>query len=274
MKDDDTTKGPPDERPSFFDDDSPAGPYSKQMKCHDIRELLTDYVNRELGDSRSALVREHVRKCPECQTETREIAEALDLLRKAEGGFARMPGELSNRRKRRIGRAYRHPIIGWIEANHVAFSMITAIVLALTIVAALFCVHLLEREDEYYPSVPIRWVTHIEDPGLDQVPVVDDPVPTPNLDPGLSDDPIVPNPMPGVLPDASVASPDGRETDTDVEAHARWIGRLRRDQLFGLSILAAALAALACSSIFFRRRKSGGEEAADGFTEEGPPPLE
>jgi len=104
MSDDDKTMKPPGDSGSYFDNDSPAGPYSKKMKCEDIRDLLTDYVTRELGESRALLVREHVRKCHECQTAAREIAEAMDLLREADGGFASMPGQLSDKRKSRIRR--------------------------------------------------------------------------------------------------------------------------------------------------------------------------
>ena len=75
------------------------------MKCEDIQALLTDYMTRELGESQSALVREHLRMCPVCQNAAREITEAFDLLHVARKVGAGRPDRLSDERRARIRRA-------------------------------------------------------------------------------------------------------------------------------------------------------------------------
>lgn len=37
------------------------------MKCADIKELLYDFMKNELSPARAALVKQHIKECPECE---------------------------------------------------------------------------------------------------------------------------------------------------------------------------------------------------------------
>ncbi len=102
------------------------------MNCEDIQEVLFDYMTRELGDSRSALVREHVRRCPDCSRAAAQIQETLTLLEDEKDGD--MPEQLSEKHRARIVRSILHPALDWIYRNHVTFSLIMA---AIVIIMAL-----------------------------------------------------------------------------------------------------------------------------------------
>ena len=72
------------------------------LKCEDIRALLLDYMTRELGDARSRLVREHLRRCPHCQQEASEIGDTLELLRAASQSPLGFAPRLSHGRRKRV----------------------------------------------------------------------------------------------------------------------------------------------------------------------------
>jgi predicted anti-sigma-YlaC factor YlaD len=100
--------------------------WKKIMKCDEIRDLLFDYMCRELGQARSALVREHLRKCSDCQAASAEIQSTLDVLGKTRSETG-MPAHLSPRHRARIMRASMHPALDWIE-NNVVVSLIVAVI--------------------------------------------------------------------------------------------------------------------------------------------------
>jgi len=96
------------------------------LKCGDIRGVLFDYMTRELGPSRSELVREHLRRCVECQREAAEIRETLDLLQAASQRGKGAAGVLSEDRRRRLARACMHPVLDWVYEHHVLVSVLVA----------------------------------------------------------------------------------------------------------------------------------------------------
>ena len=98
------------------------------LKCEDIRAVLFDYMTRELGDARSELLREHLRRCTDCQREAAEIQETLDLLHADSERRAGASGVLSDERRRRLVRAYMHPLLDWIYEHHVQVSVGVALV--------------------------------------------------------------------------------------------------------------------------------------------------
>ena len=106
------------------------------MKCEEIQQLLFEYMTRELGQGRSDIVREHIRKCDKCRKEAAEIQAVFDVLRTASKSETGIPEHLSEDRRARIFRAFTHPIINWIERHHVIVSIIAAI----TIIVAVFIV--------------------------------------------------------------------------------------------------------------------------------------
>lgn len=126
---------------------------SVPMKCDDIRALLFDYLTRELGEARAALVREHLRKCEGCRAAAAEIEDTLDLLRAAESG-PDIPDRLSERHRDRILWAFAHPGLDWVYRHHVLVSLLaTALVLAL---AALVMSRLtLWKPDDIEPGVTV-----------------------------------------------------------------------------------------------------------------------
>jgi hypothetical protein len=102
------------------------------MKCDEIQPLLMSYMGRELGESQSALVREHLRRCDVCREESRQMSATLELLRASAGG-EQLPERLSDRRRRRLMRIVTSPIMAWIDEHHTLVAILTAL---LTIVVA------------------------------------------------------------------------------------------------------------------------------------------
>jgi len=112
------------------------------MHCEEIQDLLFDYMSRELGESRSAFVREHLRKCPDCQAAAREIKDTVDLLHAASADQAGLPERLSEDRRHRILWAVMHPILDWIYSHHILVSLVMTIMAALVGFCVLRKVHL------------------------------------------------------------------------------------------------------------------------------------
>ena len=106
------------------------------MKCEEIQQLLFDYMTRELGEGRSDIVREHIRKCEQCRKAAAEIQSVLDALRAAAKTEKGIPDHLTEDRRALILRAFSHPIIHWIERHHVIVSILAAI----TIIIASFII--------------------------------------------------------------------------------------------------------------------------------------
>lgn len=109
------------------------------IPCDQIQEILFDYMARELGESRSALVYEHVRKCSDCKRVAADMQATLEML-KAGDPADEVILELSARHRRRLRRAARHPILDWMMTHHWVVSGITAILvvlLALVVLARL-----------------------------------------------------------------------------------------------------------------------------------------
>jgi len=98
------------------------------VTCADIQSVLFDYMTRELGAGRSDLVREHLRRCSDCQAAAAEVRATLDLLHQASDGEGGIPSRLSDERRRRLIWAFTHPLMHWIERHHVIVSIVVAII--------------------------------------------------------------------------------------------------------------------------------------------------
>lgn len=109
----------------------------RKMKCEDIQAVLFDYMTRELGPARSELVREHLRKCENCQAAAAEIRATLELLHSASKTETGIPDHLSKERREHITWALTHPIMDWIERHHIIVSIIVAIVIIVTVFSIL-----------------------------------------------------------------------------------------------------------------------------------------
>ena len=128
--------------------------------CDEIRSLLFEYLNRELGPGRSDLVREHLRKCKECQAEAAGIQGTFDLLKKASQAKTDVPDHLSEDHRRRIKWSIMHPVLAWISAHHMVVSALAAVVL----VVALMLMLLTQIPEEPPPAERIIPLLLVPDP--------------------------------------------------------------------------------------------------------------
>jgi predicted anti-sigma-YlaC factor YlaD len=103
------------------------------MKCEDIQPLLFDYMSRELTGAREVIIREHLRKCKNCQAAARDIQATLDLLRKASSVEKQQVTHLSESRRKKIVRAFTHPIMSWVERHILLVSIIGAIIVIISV---------------------------------------------------------------------------------------------------------------------------------------------
>ncbi len=255
----------------------PGDVIGKLLPCERIRELLTDYMTRELGDSQSALVREHIRKCADCKAAAQDISETLDLLRSAGEGDTNMPGRLSARHRARIRRMHTHPVISWIELNHMWVSITAAGILVVIVLAILFVFSvMLDQEEEYGPIIPIRMLPRTEIV-LDEIPEGDVSMED-SLTALLTPDGTSDAPTTAAIPPAAddgtlepTPSPGPSEAQLAKAEEARRLRQLHRKWMYGLGFagLFALLAALV-RSVLGRRARSAED---DGTTEEGPPPV-
>ncbi len=103
------------------------------LKCEEIQEVLLAYMSRELGETQSILVHEHIRKCDACRAEAVEIEDTLATLNHSNGADNHL--RLSSDRRKRILLAVFHPVINWIDLHHKLVSIVLAgVILATTII--------------------------------------------------------------------------------------------------------------------------------------------
>jgi predicted anti-sigma-YlaC factor YlaD len=102
------------------------------MQCDEIQEVLLEYLTREMGPARAALVREHLRRCPACKSAAAALQATLHALhRDAEEGGG--PVRLSEDRRARLFRAFAHPVLDWGYRHHIIVSLIVAVVVTLLV---------------------------------------------------------------------------------------------------------------------------------------------
>lgn len=142
------------------------------VQCEDIQDVLFDYMSRELGAARSDLVREHLRKCENCQAVAQEVQSTLDLLHSAsrlDAGDKR----LTDDRHRRVLRALTHPVIHWIERHHILVSFAVAGLVLLAVLVVLKRARIWET-DEFQPGPAIMIGTN-QPPASNAVHTVEQP---------------------------------------------------------------------------------------------------
>jgi anti-sigma factor RsiW len=104
------------------------------MKCEIIESMLLDFVNRELDPVRSDMVWKHLKKCPDCEKEAKEMESTLLLLRQASQYPTGAPEHLSEKHRASIVRAITHPILHWMETHHAVASLVLAVLVIASIV--------------------------------------------------------------------------------------------------------------------------------------------
>ena len=128
------------------------------MDCSEIQTRLTDYVAKETGRGVSDTIRIHLKSCAECRHTARELNDTLDILKLDSEDLLRDPTRLSEKRRARITRSYRHPFQHWIESNHIAVSLVVALVIITLLVIAFFKIASQDPPQEVdHSGVPV-WI--------------------------------------------------------------------------------------------------------------------
>ena len=96
-------------------------------KCEEVQAALMEFMSRELSMAKSDVVREHLRKCPDCQKEAAAMREVVEVLKGASGTVS-APIRLSDDRRKRLWRALMHPILNWIYNHHTLVSVILTLI--------------------------------------------------------------------------------------------------------------------------------------------------
>jgi predicted anti-sigma-YlaC factor YlaD len=130
------------------------------LNCEEIQDNLMDYLTRDLGEARSDLIREHLRKCKACQAEARELQHTLDLLRGASPS-REIPSRMSPKARKRMMRAVTHPVLDWIYRHHISVSLCMALIVVIVLLMALKDIRLWRRTD-WDRLVPV-FIGHEED---------------------------------------------------------------------------------------------------------------
>lgn len=94
------------------------------VKCEEVQPLLVSYMSHELGQSRSDFVREHLRKCSNCQKVINDMQSTMDLLSSAAKMPSHIPDRLTPERRLKINWYFKHPFLLWIERNILLISMV------------------------------------------------------------------------------------------------------------------------------------------------------
>lgn len=125
------------------------------MKCEEIQAVLFDYMTRELGSARSDLVHEHLRKCPECKKAAGEIEATLTLLGRTSAEATGISTSLSDKRRERMVRAIKHPLLDWVYVNHVIASVVVAVIVILVSSIALYKMRIWHERPAPGPTIII-----------------------------------------------------------------------------------------------------------------------
>jgi|GEM_PF-4581524 len=153
------------------------------IPCGEIQELLTAYMAKELGESQSALVREHLRKCGKCRAFARDIQITFDLFANARGSEPHAAMHLSDKHRARIRRAYMHPLIGWMETHHMLVSTIVAAIVLMVFIFLLSLVMLATffQDDPSTISPPVTILRETPPIRMDDTPAQRLPVAIPDM---------------------------------------------------------------------------------------------
>ncbi len=122
------------------------------LTCEDIQSLLMDYMTRELGEARSVVVREHIRKCDACRREAAEMQSTFDLLRQVSNEEAALPDHLNEDHRRRLLRAVMHPVLDWMARHH---RLVSALVTLLVLLLVFIVLRAPKKVEDHGPSIPI-----------------------------------------------------------------------------------------------------------------------
>lgn len=100
---------------------------TNSMKCTDIQPHLFAYITHDAGQERTSIINKHLKHCNTCQTEAKQISDAINFLNSTHK-IENIPTQLSEKRKKLIIRSFMHPIIDFIYRHHITMSIIAAII--------------------------------------------------------------------------------------------------------------------------------------------------
>ena len=128
------------------------------MNCSDIQDRLTDYISKETGSAVSDTIRIHLESCPDCRTVAKDLNDTMDILKLDSEGRLNEPGQLTEERREEIVRAYRYPMIHWVETHHMLVSLIVTLTLIVLAAAAVIVISA-SREDTPDPVEGVEvWI--------------------------------------------------------------------------------------------------------------------
>lgn len=140
--------------PDFNKETRPAdGHDAHPLRCADIQARMLDYMQGELGDGQTDLVREHTRRCAICRGHMQELNQTVGLLHNAPFARGTLPQHLSVRCHDRLVRALMHPVREWIYVHHILVSILVALV-ALTLAVVGLRYYRVWR-DSIDPGIPV-----------------------------------------------------------------------------------------------------------------------
>lgn len=112
-------------------------PGGRKVACADIQSFLFEYMTHELGEARAVLIREHLRKCRDCQAAAAEIQATLTVLLAASPEGTGIPSRLSEKSRSRLRWALMHPVMNWIVRNHTIVSLLVALAVVIAVFLSL-----------------------------------------------------------------------------------------------------------------------------------------
>ena len=95
-----------------------------KLPCEAIQALMLEYMQHDLGEGRSDVIREHTRHCTTCRNRLAELQLTLSLLDTDDAGHA--PQHLSTAHRARLTRALMHPVLDWAYVHHIFVSSVVA----------------------------------------------------------------------------------------------------------------------------------------------------
>ncbi len=137
--------------------------------CEEIQNNLMDYLTRDLGEARSDLIREHLRKCDKCQAEAVELQETINLLRGASQAES-IPRHMSRKSRDRMMRAVEHPFLDWMYRHHILISLCIALIAIIVLFVALKDVQILKKTD--WGSLRPVFIGGAEKSGIEEDPIM------------------------------------------------------------------------------------------------------
>lgn len=163
------TRGRPPEKPEV----------AHPVACEKIREMLFDYQSRELGDSQSLLVREHLRHCEACSNAAAKLQQTIDLMKRHDPA-ASVPTEISPKRRRRLIWLMEHPLVATCLKHYKRTSLVVALIVLILVFLYLLTIQYPDFMQRELPRFPVR--LKLVDPSPEP-PVLQQLAPLPDEDP-------------------------------------------------------------------------------------------